>query len=319
MSSYITQYGEIKGISENSTYAGNRLMDCVINERVELNTPLGLLTPQYEHSEARRKHIYSISFYQSGKLSRIALNEQTDVKTPMGILPAELITFYESGCVKRLFPLNGQISGYWGEDDEYKLAKEFSFHFSFGDIKSKIIGIYFYESGAIQSLTFWPKDIISIKTPIGEQRIRIGLSLYPDGRIKSFEPAKPIDVMTPIGMISSFDINANGINGDMNSLSFTKDGMIKSIITTSTKITVTNRKNSKTHSPTSISDMYEHEISFQPLKVSFENDQVIFNSKDKYIVRENSFMPEPYIKPKRNNCSDCSSCNHCSPYLMEMV
>jgi len=123
MSSYMTQYGEITGISENSTYADNQLMDCVINERVELHTPLGLLTPQYEHSEVRRKHIYSISFFQNGKISRIALNEQTEVKTPVGILPAELITFYESGSMKRLFPLNGQISGYWSEDDEYKLAK----------------------------------------------------------------------------------------------------------------------------------------------------------------------------------------------------
>jgi antitoxin component YwqK of YwqJK toxin-antitoxin module len=309
MTSYITQYGEIKGISENSTYPGGSLKDCVIKERVELHTPLGLLTPQYEHSEVRRKHIYSVSFYENGKMSRIALNEQTRMKTPVGILPAELITFYENGNIKRLFPLNGQISGFWSEDDEYTLAGEFSFHFSFGDIKAKIIGIYFYEDGKIQSLTFWPKDIVSIKTPIGEQRVRIGFSLYPDGSIKSFEPAEPIDVMTPAGIINSYDTNANGIAGDKNSINFTEEGKIKSLITTNTKISVTGHNTVKTYSPAYIRDMDEHEIFFLSLKVSFDNDKVTFNDRDEYLIRENIFVIERYIMPKQNSCSDCSSCS----------
>lgn len=313
MSSYLTQYGELKAVSVYGEYADSRLKDCVTNEKADLQTPFGLLTPQFEHSGVRRKHIYSVSFFQNGRMSRIALNEQTEVKTPIGKLPAELITFYENGSIKRLFPLNGQISGYWGEEDEYGLAEEFSFSFVFGDFKAKIIGVCFYEDGNIQSLTFWPKEVIPIKTPLGQHPVRIGLSLYPDGSIQSFEPARPINVMTPIGLVNSFDVSANGITGDRNSINLTEDGKIKSLTTSSMRITVTGPNRTKAHSPSYIKGMIDRELFFEPLKISFENDKVIFNGKDEYGIRENRFTIEPFARPGQNRCSDCSSCTQCSP------
>jgi len=320
MSSYLTQYGELKAISTFETYPDGQLKDCVLNERVDFNTPLGLLTPQYEHAGIRRKRIYSVSFFQNGKVSRIALNEQTEVETPLGKFPTELITFYESGSIKRLFPLNGQISGYWDEDDEYNLAHEFNFNFSFGSFKTKIIGIHFYENGTIQSLTLWPKETIVIKTPIGEQSVRIGLSLHPGGSIKSFEPANPINIITPIGLINSFDTTANGIIGDKNSLNFMENGMIKSLTTISTKITVISHNNiTKIYSPIQLIDVDEEEISFQPLQIEFVHDKVLFNGQDEYTIRENHFKIEPYDKPAQDSCSDCASCTQCSPKILKIL
>lgn len=313
MFSYLTDYGELKEISLYSTYSDNRIKDCVINARSELITPLGVLIPQYEHAEVRRKHTYSVSFHPSGKLSRVALHNQTTVNTPIGKLPAELITFYESGNIKKLFPLNGHISAYWSEDDEYKLAEEFYFNFSFGSFKAKIIGIGFYENGSVRSLTLWPNDIITLNTPIGEHKARIGFSLYPDGSLESFEPAVPINVMTPIGTINSFDQYANGISGDKNSISFYENGSIKSLITSNSKVIATVQDNiAKVHSPIYIGEMYESELFFRSLQIDFEKNIVLFNRQDKYKIEEYTFKVEPYIKSSHSKCSDCSSCRQCS-------
>jgi len=320
MFSYLTGYGELKEISLYSTYSDNRLKDCVLNARSELNTPIGTLVPQYEHTGVRRKQTYSVSFFPNGKLSRVALHEQTTVNTPIGKLPAELITFYENGSIKKLFPLNGQISGYWSEDDEYDLAEEFSFDFPFGSFRARIIAIGFYENGSFQSLTLWPNEVITINTPIGEQRIRIGFSLYPDGSLKSFEPAVPIKVTTPIGPINSFDINANGISGDKNSLNFYEDGNIKSLTTSSSKVTVTGPDNiSKVYSPKYVGELYESDLFFRPLQIDFEKDLVRFNGQDEYKLEECRFKVEQYIKPAQSKCSNCSSCRQCSSDLLKIV
>jgi len=320
MSQYLTQYAELKENSVFSTYPDLQLRDCVLNERVNLHTSLGLLTPQYEHVGIRRKHIYSVSYFQSGKISRIALNEQTEVETSLGKLPAELITFYESGSIKRLFPLNGQISGFWEESDEYNLAQELVINLPFGSLKTKIIGIWFYENGSIQSLTLWPKETIAINTPIGEQKVRIGISFHPGGSIKSFEPATPIDILTPIGLINSFDNTANGISGDNNSLSFTEDGTLKSMATLSTKVTVVNHDIIVgLYSPQYIQDMVEEEIFFKPLKIEFKDDLVCFNGQDGYKISENHFKIETYCKPTESKCSDCASCNQCSPDMLKIM
>jgi hypothetical protein len=313
MPSFMTPYGELKAVSEYTAYAGDRLKDCVVTERSELRTPLGLLTPQYEHAGIRRKHIYSVSFFPNGKISRISLNEQRVVETPIGPLPAELITFYESGGIKRLFPLNGQISGYWGEDDEYRLAGEFYFSLPSGSFKAKIISVYFYENGALRSLTFWPKETVLIKTPVGGQKVRTGLSLYPDGSVESFEPAVPVNVMTPIGLISSYDTAAVGISGDRNSLRFAEGGKLKALISSNTKITVTDRNNQniKTYAPAFIKDMHDYEMFFQPLAIDFEDGKVRFGGRDEYIIAENRFRSEPYSRPPQSRCSDCSGCSRC--------
>ncbi|HEX9061082.1 MAG TPA: hypothetical protein VF941_12955 [Clostridia bacterium] len=312
MNSIKSEFDFLKDISTSSTYPDGSIKDCILDKSVILDTPYGPLVPQYEHAGVRRKHTYSVSFFQNGIIQRIALHDQTEVETPIGRLPAELITFYDTGRIKRIFPLNGQITGYWSEDDEYSLAQEFTFNLPAGTIKTKVISVCFYENGSIQSLTLWPKEIISVKTPIGEQRVRIGLCLYPSGEVKSFEPASPTDIVTPIGTICAFDLSASGINGDVNSLNFTKDGKIKSLITSNTKITVKGANTLKTYSPTFARDINDTELYFEPLKIEFDNENVIFSGESKYKIKEFQFKIEPYSRKQHGGCSSCASCNQCS-------
>ena len=49
------------------------------------------------------------------------------LKLPAGDYQAELITFYEDGNVKRVFPLYGQISAYWSVEEEMEQAPYYGF------------------------------------------------------------------------------------------------------------------------------------------------------------------------------------------------
>lgn len=310
MKSYNTRYGTLTIIDDGTTHNNGSLKDATLHEEVELITPYGTLIPQYEFTDHRKKYIESISFYENGMLRRISLNDKTEITTPIGTMFAELVTFYESGSIKRVFPLNGKLSAYWEEEDEYLLAKEASFQLPFGKIKAKVIAISFYENGAIKDFTFWPKEIILVQTPIVETRVRIGMALYPDGSIKSVEPAFPIDVNTPIGKIKAYDFEANGICGDQNSLNFTREGELESLITSGTTVTVCrDNMDSKTYSPEQEVDVDGLEVNFIPLKIEFQQNGVCFNDEMTYDIQENSFILEPYRKTSPNKCSDCSSCS----------
>ena len=293
MDSYDTKYGRISGIKTFETYADGTLKDCTICNKIQLNTKYGLLTPQYEYASVRKKYTSSVAFYPDGNISRISLNEQTEINTPFGIIPAELITFYKNGNIKRLFPLNGKLSAYWDENEEYGLAKEYFFNMPFGEIKTKLMGISFYENGNVKDLTLWPKDKISLSTPLGIQTARIGFSLYANGNIKSFEPLFPIEIVTSIGPVKAFDVTALGLSGDKNSLNFKEKGELESLITSTTKIIVKD-KSEKTHvySPEYVEDTGESGIFIKPLLVEFNQNTVKFNGTDEYEINNNSFITE---------------------------
>ncbi len=314
MKTYNTKYGMLNPMGEYVLHKNGRIKDSVLLDKVELKTPYGTLIPQYEYADHRRKYIYSVSFYENGTLRRISLNNKTEIITPIGSMTAELITFYESGKIKRLFPLNGHISAYWEENDEYQLAKEEVFEFSFGKFKTKIIAISFYENGAVKDLTLWPKEVVKIQTSLGEMGVRIGIALYPDGSIKSVEPAYSKVIKTPIGTIKAFDSNATGISGDNNSLVFSKEGTIHSLVSSGVKVAVQQNETDKPiiYSPEQELDEDGIEICFQTLKMKFDENDVQFNEGEKYDLHTNKFMIGPYIRSAPNQCSDCASCGLCS-------
>ncbi|HEX3030569.1 MAG TPA: hypothetical protein VHT34_15005, partial [Clostridia bacterium] len=255
------------------------------------------------------------SFYESGSINSISLHKQTPVDTSVGSIPAELITFYESGAIKRIFPLNGKISGYWSEKDEYGLAQESEFTFVFGAVRAKIIGVQFYEEGMIKSLTFWPDQNIEIPTPVGIIKARIGLSFYPDGQIKSLEPAEPIPVNTPIGEIAAFDTSAIGINGDTNSLCFYKNGSIQSLVTSSDIVTVRKDSKSRIFGPglrPSLLDSMKNEI--VPLHLQFWEHFVLLSesSSEEYDINKYSFFVKHLSELLSHNCGSCESCSGCT-------
>lgn len=309
MKNYYTKYGEIAGIGEFSIYPDEKLKECMVTKRIEITTEYGVLTPQYEFGEDRRKYTYSMSFFNDGALRRIALHEKSMIKTPLGDMEAELITFYKSGRIKRVFPLNGRISAYWSERDESKLATVDVIETSVGIIRAKIIAYSFYETGELKDLTFWPGQDIKVNTLIGELKLRIGISFYKNGKIKSFEPLLPVKLNTVLGKIEAYDYNANGMNGDVNSIVFSEDGNVNEFITFSKKVTVKDNDGNTIGNFSPVQELDEDgaEICFRGLKFKFEGDTVIINDCFEYDLTECDFDIEDYVKTAQNMCASCGS------------
>ena len=292
-----SKYGLLKGITNIEYYTEGVIKECKLSEYSKIKTTYGDLIPQYDEAEVRRKYKRSIAFFESGNLKSISFQNQTSINTSIGKLPAEFASFYESGKVKRIFPLNGKITGYWTEENEYELSEELEFHFEFGSFKKKIIGINFYESGSVKSLTLWPKDFINILSPYGMIETRIGFSLYPNGAIKSCEPRRQTLINTIIGELHAFNFDAIGLNADTNSLNFKENGTVKSLYTSLDKITIKDAfGQSQVHEPglkpNNFNDLIMDVI---PLNVEFYLGKVKISGIE-YNIKDNVFSIDKFIR-----------------------
>lgn len=297
MKEFLTKYGELKGISNIEFYTEGVIKECKLTEYSQIATSYGNLVPQYDDTEVRRKYKRSLSFYENGSLQSISFQEQTKIDTSIGKLPAELALFYENGGVKRIFPLNGKITAYWTEENEYKLAEELDFNFEFAIFKKKIIGICFYESGEVKSLTLWPKDFINILSLYGIIQTRIGVSLYQNGAIKSCEPRKQTLIKTSIGEIHAYDLGAIGLNGEKNSLNFNEDGTVRSLRTSTDKITIQGKDGGVIiHEPSLKPNNFNNTImDVIPLDVEFYSHKAKIN-KIEYSLKDNAFYVEKFVR-----------------------
>lgn len=201
------------------------------------STEAGELLAQHSTDDLRRKTLQPVSMYSNGKVKSLPLEDRTPVFTPVGIIEAEMVTFYKSGKLKRVFPLNGTLSGYWTQEDEGKLADPLTLETPVGPLCVKVISLCFYETGTLRSITFWPGEEPIVQTPAGPVRTRIGISFSPEGRIRSLEPAEPTPLQTSIGKITAYDSDAVGINGDSNSLVFDDEGRVAAMSSTLNMIT----------------------------------------------------------------------------------
>ena len=236
-----TSFGALADYSDLMTYDSGAPKSCRLNDENRLQTSVGEIIPQYrmaELGERQKKDRRSLSFFESGRIKSAALDEAMPLKTPLGVFTAEAVSFYEDGALNRLFPLNGQIDGYWSEKNEGALAESLAFDLPVGQFRAKIISLHFYPSGALKSLTLWPGERITIKTPIGPMRIRTGFSLYENGSVRSVEPASGVDLTTPIGLVKAFDAEMVGMNADQNSVQFSPAGKLSSVKTIHTGIRV---------------------------------------------------------------------------------
>lgn len=310
-----TKYGVLEGVISLELYESGKVKECSTDRHNRLHTPVGILVPQYSNEGVRNKYIKTLSFYENGNLKKAALNEQCIAATDIGPMKAELITFYESGKIKRIFPLNGKITGYWTEENEYELAEPQLFHFPFGNLKKKVINILFYETGNIKSLTFWPKELTFLSTPAGKLGIRYGMGLYPDGRMKSCEPAYPVLVDTPIGKLTAFDAGALGINGDKNSLGFYEDGNIKSVVTSTDSIGLTGINGECILFEPGLrpSMLDEDGMDIIPLKIEFFENKIRINENINYIydINEYTFSITNKTLKTTSKCGNCSVCSGC--------
>jgi len=318
MESFITEYGVHSELTNYTLYENGTLKDCTTNKPNMVKTKYGELIPQYDYIDVRRKYIKSISFFPDGKLSRISLNDQTSIETSIGIIKVELITFYPNGNIDRIFPLNGQLSGYWDEEQEYELTKDIEFSFPFGNFVSKATGIYFYKNGNIKGISLWTNEIININTPIGKQSIRLGFSLYENGNIKAFEPSSPLSILTPIGHILAFDANDYLFFKECKSVNFCENSSLESVMTSRNKITVVDLdKKVYIYEPKYFDDFEGGDFYIYPLKVSFKDNKVFFNDLDNFIIDQCTFTIDELTlhstPPCAHNCSTCgTSCSNSS-------
>jgi hypothetical protein len=292
----IIQKDDLKGITTTSQY-GNTII-YRLNEKNIIDTEYGKLIPAYTEDDARRKYNGSISCSNNGHLHSISLESMTDIMTPIGPVPAEHMIFYDTGEIKRIFPVNGKISGYWSEQDERRLCPLLKICHPLTTFKSRIINLTFYRSGNIKSITLWPNERIYVRSPVGKILVKNGFSLYENGTLRSLEPAKPVDLETPIGLIVAFDTTAIGINADNSSVTFDNTGKIASLKTDSIRVTI-----STDSSVTSISPKMERSMTsddewiVMPINIRFTPDGIMFDECGPYDMKSNRFSIEIYNNP----------------------
>jgi hypothetical protein len=185
----------------------------------------------YENTPApemnyRRKERMRVKYYKDGSIKSVYLNEQTDIQTNYGLIPAELVTFYESGALKRLFPRYGAISAYWSQKDEASITKTMSFEIGRNIYKCRPMCIHFYENGDIFSITIYDHEKMSVPTRYGEIFTDVGVSFYEDGHVKSIEPVIKTKIIYNGKPIYPFCFFADHMHADHNSLVFDKSGQI---------------------------------------------------------------------------------------------
>jgi hypothetical protein len=273
-----TFYGELFGVEFRTLYSNGKVDGCLVSIPNVLKTPYGDLVPQYEAEDMGRRTVKPVYFNKDGSLKSIALQAQTQIDTPVGTIPAELVTFYKNGKIRRIFPLDGKLTGFWTGKNEFALAEDIEISSPIGKLKSKFIGVQFYESGALKSLTLWPGQKLTVPTPFGEVKVRTGIAFYENGSIRSFEPERPIEVLTPIGAIVAYDSEPTGIHGDLNSLQYTEKREVAAISTTENEVVVT-APDGMTHvfypgeKHSLCSDAVRVPV---PMQIQFQNGQVTF-------------------------------------------
>lgn len=286
-----TKYGILNDAVIAGYYPTGEPESYKIEEESELDILGYKLIPLYGFPDTRRKEFPSVKLYKSGNIKSIALNDSTSIKTQIGVFEVEKITFYEEGQINRLFLLDGKLSGYWSEEDEYNLAKIYKVNFNFAAFESKVMSLHFYQTGELKSITLWPKDKIKLNAGVYDILGRIGFSLYESGIIKSLEPFRPTAINTPIGQLDAYDINAVGIHADTNSLNFYEDGSIKSLITSTNTITIcTLEGDSIYHSPKKIRLYANSEVlDTITLSIEFKDSKVIIDHEYEYEIKDNKF------------------------------
>jgi hypothetical protein len=232
-----TAYGPLPVAGRPDLYPDGGVRAMHVAGPVALETSLGRLVPQYTIDDSRRMHQPPLTFHENGQVRSLPLESRTVVETSAGAIPAELVTFHPNGAVARVFPLNGKLSGYWTEADEAGLAETLRLETPIGPLASKFVAVAFGPEGALRSLTLWPGEVVTVKTPVGNAPVRLGLSFYPSGSLRSIEPAKPLETTTALGLVWAYDPDAVGISGDENSLVFSPEGEVARIATVRTSLT----------------------------------------------------------------------------------
>jgi hypothetical protein len=315
MDSIETSYGTVSGIADRASYASGALKSCRLTDENHLHTPIGEIIPLYrmaELGERQKKDRRSLGFFESGKIKSAALDQAMPLQTPLGVFKAEAVSFYENGAINRLFPLNGQIDGYWSEKNEGKMAERLDFDLPVGRFSAKIISLHFFPSGALKSLTLWPGERITIRTPTGPMRLRTGFSLYEDGAVRSVEPSGVEELSTPIGVVQAFDAEMIGMNADLNSVQFSPAGRLSSVKTihTGLRILVTGREETRIEPFETASLIDDEGLRTVPMQIEFGEGSltVVAQHTHRFDLAQSSITSFARERVLREACSSCAGC-----------
>ncbi|WP_243360507.1 hypothetical protein [Fundidesulfovibrio terrae] len=269
MNTIQTKYGPIGPVDFVEKGPHGHVTSCVPMAPITITTPLGELIAQHSTDDMRRPKVEPIEFHPDGSLKSLALEERTAVPTPVGTIEAELVTFHPDGSLRRVFPLNGKLSGYWTEKEEVRLAGPLTVPTPVGTVTARLVNVQFFPSGKVRSLTLWPGDTVEIDTPIGRLSARIGLAFHKNGNLRSFEPARMTTVPTPLGDMEAFDPDAEGIHGDLNSLAFHEDGAVASLATPLNTLEITLPDGSKKFfAPATVPNLCDERVKdISPLRI----------------------------------------------------
>jgi hypothetical protein len=176
--------------------------------------------------------------------------------------------------------MNGKLSGFWTQEDEEKLAVEQHIITPFGPVRAKFISLCFDQTGALRSLTLWPGQKINVPTSMGIFAARIGVSFHPTGEVASLEPAQPIRIKTPLGVLHAFDPDAHGVHADHNSLCFGPHGDVVGVTTVMDQISITAPDGGRKTICPRVRKSYCSEDMLEPvpMQICFEDTKVIFQT-----------------------------------------
>jgi hypothetical protein len=311
MSSITTSFGELSGVEFKTLFSNGKTDGCLVSKPNLLKTPYGELVPLYESEDMGRRTQKPMYFYKNGAIKSIALQSRTLIDTPAGQVPAELVTFYASGSIRRIFPLDGKLSGYWTAKNEFSLAEEVAITTPLGTVSCKFIGLQFYESGALKSITLWPGQQMTVMTPAGEIRIRTGIAFYENGAIRSLEPAKPVQVETPAGLVTAYDNEPQGIHGDLNSLQLTPEGSVEGLSTTKEEVIVLDHhgKEHRFHPALKNNVCGNERKVVVPMKMHFRDGRIILhdNPASSFCLEKCTVQVRPFERKAEDPMYSCSN------------
>ena len=308
-----TKYGDVYGVSHINEYEDGVVKECILNQENIIKTPYGNLVPRYEQENVRDKYNKSISFYKNGNIKSMALQKASLIKTAYGDFEAELLTFYNDGSIKRLFPLNGKLTGYWEEEQEKTLAKPLVFNQGMLEVNHKCISLTFYNSGVLKAITLWDNEYFTLETKHGMIISRIGAKFYESSKLLGIEPAYPSLITTPIGEVFCFDAMAVGIHSDNPSLKFTEDDQVMELKTSTDYIEITGKSGIHIiYKPKLIPNMMNpDEMETLPLTISIGEESIKFNNSldHEYLLNEVEIKIKHKVHAINGGCSSCSSCS----------
>lgn len=311
----------LKGIIRDSYYDNGVLKECQLEEYNQISTSAGLLVPRYENYDTRTKYRNALAFYPTGQLKSIYLEKQQQINSPLGNLKGELVTFYEEGSLHRVFPLYGQISGYWTEAEELALAENTKFSVNSLEIDCKVSCFCFYPGGSLKSLSLYQNETLEADTIYGTVKVHLGISFYEDGSIKSLEPFVPFKIDIPgAGSCLAYNNNPLGVHGDSNSLCLYPDGSIKSLITSMSLVQIVRENKEQIISPELVTSQLDLEcLEIAPIKAEFLDKSTIKITDaygKEYILdlRESEvFFERAHLRAEGCGLGNCKGCSGCKP------